>query len=85
MNQTTSLDSDYADDNMQLLTYCIFCVQVFEATVNRGGGAGGAAERKDGKCSFKCYVCLCAQPSEKSLQVKAGSKRKFVADKKSEL
>ena len=66
---------------MQLLTSCILCVQVFEATVNRGGGAGGAAERKDGKCSFKCYVCLCAQPSEKSLQVKAGSKIKIVADK----
>lgn len=43
--------------------------QVFEATVNRGGGAGGAADRKDGKCSYKCYVCLCAQPSEKSLQI----------------
>ena len=38
-----------------------FGVQVFEANVNRGGGAGGTAARKDGKCGFKCYICLCAQ------------------------
>ncbi len=43
--------------------------QVFEATVNRGGGATGAAQRLDGKCQYKCYICLCAQPSEKSLQI----------------
>jgi hypothetical protein len=43
--------------------------QDFEANVNRGGGAAGAAQRKGGQCGFKCYVCLCAQPSEKSLQI----------------
>jgi len=43
--------------------------KVFEATVNRGGGKGGAAERKNGNCGFKCYICLCAQPSEKSLLI----------------
>ena len=50
--------------------YAVPCgAQVFEASVNRGGGDAGAASRKDGKCSYKCYVCLCAQPSEKSLQI----------------
>ncbi len=44
-------------------------IQVFEATVNRGGGASGVAARLDAKCSYKCYICLCAQPSEKSLQI----------------
>jgi len=43
--------------------------QVFEATVNRGGGKAGSAERKNGNCGFKCYICLCAQPSEKSLLI----------------
>ena len=48
--------------------------KVFEATCNRGGGAGGIAARLDAKCSFKCYICLCAQPSEKSLQIHFESK-----------
>mmetsp|Transcript_89239 Transcript_89239/g.133793 ORF Transcript_89239/g.133793 Transcript_89239/m.133793 type:complete len:83 (+) Transcript_89239:1-249(+) len=43
--------------------------KVFEANVNRGGGGAGAAARQDAKCGFKCYVCLCQQPSEKSLQI----------------
>ena len=55
-------------------------VQDFEANVNRGGGASGAAERKNGKCSFKCYVCLCAQPSEKSLQIHWDAKHDGVLD-----
>ena len=50
------------------------CDQVFEATVNRGGGKGGAAERKNGNCGFKCYICLCAQPSEKSMLIHWESK-----------
>eukprot|EP00292_Cryptomonas_paramecium_P033283 CAMPEP_0113720674 /NCGR_PEP_ID=MMETSP0038_2-20120614/36620_1 /TAXON_ID=2898 /ORGANISM="Cryptomonas paramecium" /LENGTH=79 /DNA_ID=CAMNT_0000649421 /DNA_START=6 /DNA_END=245 /DNA_ORIENTATION=- /assembly_acc=CAM_ASM_000170 len=48
--------------------------KVFEATVNRGGGAGGHAARMDAKCAYKCYICLCAQPSEKSLQIHFDSK-----------
>mmetsp|Transcript_1379 Transcript_1379/g.3296 ORF Transcript_1379/g.3296 Transcript_1379/m.3296 type:complete len:81 (-) Transcript_1379:147-389(-) len=43
--------------------------KVFEANVNRGGGASGIAARKDGKCGFKCYICLGVQPSEKSMQI----------------
>ena len=42
--------------------------------MNRGGGASGAAQRKDGNCGFKCYICLCAQPSEKSLRIHWDSK-----------
>ena len=55
---------------MSLLNSNRFAIsKVFEATVNRGGGASGIAQRLDAKCSFKCYICLCAQPSEKSLQI----------------
>mmetsp|Transcript_24628 Transcript_24628/g.62318 ORF Transcript_24628/g.62318 Transcript_24628/m.62318 type:complete len:81 (+) Transcript_24628:32-274(+) len=43
--------------------------KVFEANVNRGGGAAGAKDRIDGKCQFKCYICLGFQPSEKSMQI----------------
>jgi hypothetical protein len=49
-------------------------LKVFEATVNRGGGASGIAARLDAKCSYKCYICLCSQPSEKSLQIHFDSK-----------
>lgn len=42
-------------------------VQVFEATVNRGGGAAGAAQRKDGACAFKCYICLGIQVPSRPL------------------
>ena len=56
-------------DSKQLLSVRVAWEQDFEANVNRGGGAAGAAQRKGGQCGFKCYVCLCAQPSEKSLQI----------------
>jgi len=56
-------------DSKQILSVRVAWEQDFEANVNRGGGAAGAAQRKGGQCGFKCYVCLCAQPSEKSLQI----------------
>eukprot|EP00961_Rhodomonas_salina_P079818 1072620-Rhodomonas_salina.1 len=50
------------------------CRNVFEANCNRGGGGSGAAARLDAKCSYKCYVCLCAQVSPLRISL-AGSAR----------
>ena len=49
----------------------------FQATVNRGGGAQGLADRKGGKvghAKFKCPICALQAPDLKSMQAHHESK-----------
>ncbi|KAG7674232.1 hypothetical protein Ndes2526B_g03965 [Nannochloris sp. 'desiccata'] len=51
--------------------------KAFAATVNRGGGAQGLADRKGGKvghAKFKCHICALQAPDLKSMQLHHESK-----------
>lgn len=51
--------------------------KAFAATVNRGGGAAGIADRKGGRAGharFKCPVCAMQAPDMKTMQIHHESK-----------
>ena len=51
--------------------------KAFAATVNRGGGSAGAADRAGGKAGhakYKCPVCMQAAPDPKSAEMHWDSK-----------